>query len=191
MRLNDKKNMRMYAGRTVFLVAMLLVCAVFIALQPGMQVYADDESDVTASVTVVSGTPESYGGEVASSNRVLFPSLSTGQPDGWGAMMLKDSWIVIELADTVVECTEITVWVAKVGNKPAMFTVLASADGQQWSDVGSRSCNSFRRFEAYSFDEHSFNGTFGTVNYIAIMLQKAEPSSNMLLDAVCAKGGGA
>ncbi|CAD7767872.1 hypothetical protein FHEFKHOI_00015 [Candidatus Methanoperedenaceae archaeon GB50] len=131
-------------------------------------------------LTIVS--VESYGASIHYKNNARLVWNALGEPDNWGAFMLGNSQIEIELDKTVPECKDITIRTTKITFQPVEFNVAVSSDGVTWRSIGSERCDN------WGWTEYSFNGNFGDVKYIQI----TKPGSFwrpkiMGLDAVHAK----
>jgi len=104
----------------------------------------------------------SYGASVYYRKHVIFAWGALGEPDHIGATLFRNARIEIELEQTIPACRNVSVWVRKVGFRPASFNVYVSPDGESWTAIGSETCNS-RRWTRYDF-----NGNWGDVKYIGI-----------------------
>ncbi len=170
--------------KLALIVGTFLVCALLIAGQPAVPVSAE-EGDVEAEVTVSVPVKESYGASIADSSRVVLLRRALEEPDGQGALMLRQGWVSIELDGVVKDCQVISVWLAKRGWRSPRFSVYASSDGNNWTYIGDGECTS------KNYERYDFSGAFGDVKYIRIERNLLWSWSIMLLDAVYAKGGDA
>ncbi|MCD6203575.1 MAG: PQQ-binding-like beta-propeller repeat protein, partial [Methanophagales archaeon] len=105
---------------------------------------------------------ESYGASVYYKRHVLFARGALGEPDHIGAILLRNASIAIELNRTIPACRNVSVWVRKVGFRPASFSVYVSPDGKSWTVIGSETCDSRR------WTQYDFKGDWGDVKYIGI-----------------------
>ena len=177
-----EKGSRMVSKKALFTADILLLCIVFSMVQHVVPGYAS-EASITTSVTVTS-LVESYGASVAGSFGVSSSDATLGEPDGSGAAMSRGSWLSIKLEDTITDCSDISIWVARGGRKSSRFKVYTSADGSTWKRIGGGKCTSG------SYTRYDFSGAFGDVMYIKVSYDGSR-SAKMLLDAVLAKGGDA
>ena len=105
---------------------------------------------------------ESYGASVYYKKHILFARGALGEPDHIGAILLRNARIAIELNRTIPACRNVSVWVRKVGFRPASFSVYVSPDGESWTAIGSETCDSRR------WTQYDFKGDWGDVKYIGI-----------------------
>lgn len=175
----------MVSKKALSLVVVLLLCVALVAEQYAVPVWAEDESLLDATVTVTSSSPESYGASVAASSGVFLQGSALGQPDSWGAWMHRRGWISIELEDTVMDCSHVSLWLAKIGRRDPGFKVYISTDGSNWTYIGNDRCTTG------SYTQYDFSGDFNEVKYIKIKRNGSGRWSWLLIDAVRAKGGDA
>ena len=159
----------------------VLIGLLVLLLVSGMPVMADDESSTDAQVEVLPGEAGSYGASVIESRRTLFPSLALGEPDGWGAFILRNGWISMELKDSVLNARTISIWAANSGWRPSNMKIYVSSDGSEWMQGGEKVVSA-------DFFRYDFTGSFGDVRYIKVS-RSGGRWSFLRLDAVCAKGG--
>ncbi len=199
--------------KSLLIFGVLLLCVVLGAVPYATHVYGSDaETSITACVGVKSPLGESYGASVFASYRCLFAEAALGEQDDDGAVIWHGGWIGIELEETaigncteiastgsragdmvtgnctvdmVIGCNEVSIWAAKVGCGSPRFSVYVSADGANWTEVGSVSCSS-SPWWPLCYARYDFNGDFGDVKYVKV--SRGGPLwSWLLLDAARAK----
>ena len=171
-------------GKKYRLIAGVLLFGIILVVGQYSLVYATDDS-IDVTVTVTEPANESYGANVIGSDQVWLPWRALGEPDRRGALIFRRGWVTIELENTVVDSTRVSIWAARWGWKPPHFKVYASADGSDWQYIGNGKCQSVR------YTRFDFNGNFGDVRYIKVERNQMWAWSTMALDAVWVKGGDA
>ncbi len=133
-----------------------------------------------------SAAPEpivSYGESVHAKRNVRFAWRALGEPDGKGALMLRNARIAIELEDVIPECGKVSVSVRRAALRTPSFDVAVSSDGATWTQIGSASCSSS------AWTRYDFTGDWSDVKYIGIRKPGTWRKPKMMgLDAVCAEG---
>ena len=171
--------------KSVFMAGIWLLCLILFTIQYAVPVSAGDESSVDTEVTVTSNGDQSYGDSVVASSRVLSSGRALGEPDKLGSYMFMRGWISIELEGIVVDCSNISVWLAKRGWQSSRFNVYISSDSINWAYVGGGTCKS------RGYIRYDFSGAFNGIKYIKVERDRYWSWSIISLDAVWAKGGDA
>ena len=161
-----------------------LLCLLLIATQPALWAIADDETSTNAEVTVVEEANESYGMQVISSRNVWAPGRALGKPDNYGAIFYRNSQMTIRLENRVQDCTTLNIWAVNIWWGYSRLSIYYSADGTEWSYAGTI------RPSGYIPSLYSLSGDYGEVEYMRIKRNGFQWSFG-IVDAVCAKGGGA
>lgn len=139
------------------------------------------EVPLTAAVTVVSPSEDSFGAGVHSAHRSQDADGVLGEPEGEDAVLWPGGQITVELERTVAEGGSVSVWAAQAGWGSSGFVVYVSEDARGWKRVGSASCGS-------EYVEHHFGGDYGTVRFVRVA-RTGGWFALVLLDAVSARRG--